>query len=134
MGQRKTVVIGAVLMAIGQFFLAAESMFLVGLFFLIVGNGCFKPNLATQVGGLYPPGDPRMDRAYSIYYMGVNLGAFLRAASVRNAGTKIWLGLRIRVGGRRHGLRAHLLSVGPEVSRRRQSDARQERRTRKKFR
>ena len=72
LGQRKTVVIGAVLMAIGQFFLAAESMFLVGLFFLIVGNGCFKPNLATQVGGLYPPGDPRMDRAYSIYYMGVN--------------------------------------------------------------
>ena len=49
-------------------------MFLVGLFFLIVGNGCFKPNLATQVGGLYPPGDPRLDRAYSIYYMGVNLG------------------------------------------------------------
>ena len=76
LGQRKTVVIGAVLMAIGQFFLAAESMFLVGLFFLIVGNGCFKPNLATQVGGLYPPGDPRLDRAYSIYYMGVNLGAF----------------------------------------------------------
>jgi POT family proton-dependent oligopeptide transporter len=63
-------------MAIGQFFLAAESMFLVGLFFLIVGNGCFKPNLATQVGGLYPAGDPRLDRAYSIYYMGVNLGAF----------------------------------------------------------
>jgi len=77
LGQRKTVVIGAILMAIGQFFLMAESMFLVGLFFLIVGNGCFKPNLATQVGGLYPPGDPRMDRAYSIYYMGVNLGAFL---------------------------------------------------------
>ncbi|HSR09449.1 MAG TPA: peptide MFS transporter [Bryobacteraceae bacterium] len=76
LGQRKTVVIGAVLMAVGQFFLAAESMFLVGLFFLIVGNGCFKPNLATQVGGLYPPGDPRLDRAYSIYYMGVNLGAF----------------------------------------------------------
>ena len=76
LGQRKTVVIGAVLMAIGQFFLAAESMFLVGLFFLIVGNGCFKPNLATQVGSLYPAGDPRLDRAYSIYYMGVNLGAF----------------------------------------------------------
>src|ERR1700692_2088830 len=46
LGQRKTVVIGGVLMAIGQFFLAAESMFLVGLFFLIVGNGWFKPNLA----------------------------------------------------------------------------------------
>src|SRR5258706_6439979 len=76
LGQRKTVVIGGVLMAIGQFLLAAESMFLLGLLFLIVGNGSFKPNLATQVGSLYPPGDPRLDRAYSIYYMGVNLGAF----------------------------------------------------------
>lgn len=76
LGQRKAVVIGGVLMAIGQFLLAAESMFLLGLLFLILGNGSFKPNLATQVGSLYPPGDPRLDRAYSIYYMGVNLGAF----------------------------------------------------------
>lgn len=76
LGQRKAVVIGGILMAIGQFLLAAESMFLFGLLFLILGNGSFKPNLATQVGSLYPPGDPRLDRAYSIYYMGVNLGAF----------------------------------------------------------
>ncbi len=76
LGQRKAVVIGGILMAIGQFLLAAESMFLLGLLFLILGNGSFKPNLATQVGSLYPPGDPRLDRAYSIYYMGVNLGAF----------------------------------------------------------
>ena len=119
LGQRKTVVIGGILMAIGQFFLAAESMFLVGLFFLIVGNGCFKPNLATQVGGLYPPGDPRMDRAYSIYYMGVNLGGIPGAASVRNAGTEVRMGIRFCGGGRGHGLRAHLLFMGPEVSRRR---------------
>jgi proton-dependent oligopeptide transporter, POT family len=77
LGQRKAVVIGGVLMAIGQFLLASEATFLVGLLFLILGNGSFKPNLATQVGSLYPPGDPRLDRAYSIYYMGVNLGAFL---------------------------------------------------------
>lgn len=77
LGQRKTVVIGAVLMSIGHFLMAVESMFLVALLFLIAGNGCFKPNLSTQVGSLYPPGDARMDRAYSIYYMGVNLGAFL---------------------------------------------------------
>jgi POT family proton-dependent oligopeptide transporter len=70
-------VIGAVLMSIGHFLMAVESMFLVALLFLIAGNGCFKPNLSTQVGSLYPPGDSRMDRAYSIYYMGVNLGAFL---------------------------------------------------------
>jgi proton-dependent oligopeptide transporter, POT family len=77
LGQRKCVVIGGVLMAIGQFLLAVESMFLPGLFFLILGNGCFKPNLATQVGSLYPQGDPRRDRAFTIYYMGVNLGAFI---------------------------------------------------------
>jgi POT family proton-dependent oligopeptide transporter len=76
LGQRKTVVIGGVLMAIGQFLLMAESLFLVGLFFLILGNGCFKPNISTQVGNLYEPGDPRRDRAYVIFYMGINLGAF----------------------------------------------------------
>ena len=75
-GQRKAVVLGGLLMAIGQFLLTSEALFLFGLTFLIVGNGCFKPNLASQVGTLYKPGDPRLDRAYSIYYMGVNLGAF----------------------------------------------------------
>jgi POT family proton-dependent oligopeptide transporter len=76
LGQRKSVVIGGIIMAIGQFLLAAESMFLPGLLFLILGNGCFKPNIATQVGSLYPQGDPRRDRAFTIFYMGVNLGAF----------------------------------------------------------
>ena len=76
LGQRKTVVLGGVLMAIGHFLMALESMFLAGLFFLIVGNGCFKPNISTQVGSLYAPGDPRRDRAYTIFYMGINLGAF----------------------------------------------------------
>jgi proton-dependent oligopeptide transporter, POT family len=76
LGQRKTVVIGGILMAIGHFLMAVESMFLVALVFLILGNGCFKPNISTQVGGLYPEGDPRLDRAYTIFYAGVNLGAF----------------------------------------------------------
>ena len=44
---------------------------------LILGNGAFKPNISTQVGGLYAPGDPRRDRAYSIFYVGINIGAFL---------------------------------------------------------
>jgi POT family proton-dependent oligopeptide transporter len=77
LGQRKTVVVGGVLMAIGHFLMAVESMFLVALVFLILGNGCFKPNISTQVGSLYAPGDPRRDRAFTIFYMGVNLGAFL---------------------------------------------------------
>ena len=51
-------------------------MFLLALLFLILGNGCFKPNISTQVGNLYPPGDPRRDGAFTIFYMGINLGAF----------------------------------------------------------
>ncbi len=75
-GQRKTVFLGGLLMAIGHFFMAIESLFLVALLFIILGNGCFKPNISTQVGNLYPAGDSRRDRAFTIFYMGVNLGAF----------------------------------------------------------
>jgi len=77
LGQRRTVVIGAVLMAIGHFMMAVEQLFLFALLALILGSGCFKPNISTQVGGLYAPADPRRDRAYSIFYVGINLGAFL---------------------------------------------------------
>src|SRR5215470_1204621 len=77
LGQRRTVIIGAVLMAFGHFMMAVEQLFLFALLALILGSGCFKPNISTQVGGLYAPGDPRRDRAYSIFYVGINLGAFL---------------------------------------------------------
>jgi dipeptide/tripeptide permease len=71
------IIIGAVVMAVGHFLMAFEPMLVVALAVLIVGNGFFKPNMATQVGRLYRPGDPRRDGGYTIYYMGVNLGAFL---------------------------------------------------------
>ena len=77
LGQRRTVIIGAALMAVGHFMMAVEHLFLLALLALILGNGCFKPNISTQVGGLYAPGDHRRDRAYSIFYVGINLGAFL---------------------------------------------------------
>jgi POT family proton-dependent oligopeptide transporter len=77
LGQRRTVIIGAILMAIGHFLMAVEQLFLFALAALILGNGAFKPNISTQVGGLYPPGDQRRDRAYSIFYVGINVGAFL---------------------------------------------------------
>jgi POT family proton-dependent oligopeptide transporter len=77
LGQRRTVVIGAILMAIGHFMMAVEELFLFALLALILGSGCFKPNISTQVGGLYAPGDHRRDRAYSIFYVGINVGAFL---------------------------------------------------------
>ena len=77
LGQRRTVVLGAALMALGHFMMAHEPLFLFALFVLILGNGAFKPNISTQVGTLYAPGDPRRDRAFSIFYVGINLGAFL---------------------------------------------------------
>jgi POT family proton-dependent oligopeptide transporter len=77
LGQRRTVIIGATLMAFGHFMMAVEQLFLFALLALILGSGCFKPNISTQVGGLYAPGDARRDRAYSIFYVGINLGAFL---------------------------------------------------------
>jgi POT family proton-dependent oligopeptide transporter len=77
LGHRRMVVIGAVLMAVGHFMMAFEPLLLFALLCLILGNGAFKPNMSAQVGDLYAPGDPRRDRAYSIFYVGINLGAFL---------------------------------------------------------
>jgi POT family proton-dependent oligopeptide transporter len=77
LGQHRTILLGATLMAIGHFMMAFESLFLLALTVLILGNGAFKPNMSAQVGSLYAPGDPRRDRAYSIFYVGINVGAFL---------------------------------------------------------
>lgn len=88
-GQYKTVYVGGVLMAIGHFLMAIENMFLLALLFLIMGNGCFKPNISTQVGNLYKPDDPRRDGAFTIFYMGINLGAFLSPLVCGTLGQKV---------------------------------------------
>lgn len=77
LGQRKTVFVGGILMAIGHFVMAFENSFFLALLLLILGNGAFKPNISTQVGNLYPQGDPRRDGAFTIFYMGINIGAFI---------------------------------------------------------
>ena len=85
LGNRRSIMIGGFLMAIGQFFmfLSASSgpdggvaLMWAGLTALIVGNGFFKPNISTMVGQLYPKDDRRIDSAFTIFYMGINLGAF----------------------------------------------------------
>lgn len=85
LGNRRSIIIGGILMAIGQFcmFLSASagaeggiSMMWIGLTALIIGNGFFKPNISTMVGQLYPANDRRIDSAFTIFYMGINLGAF----------------------------------------------------------
>jgi POT family proton-dependent oligopeptide transporter len=77
LGRHRTVIIGGLLMALGHFMMAFETLFLVALSLLIVGIGAFKPNISSEVGALYAPGDDRRDRAYSIFYLGINVGAFL---------------------------------------------------------
>lgn len=87
-GNRRSILVGGILMAIGQFILfgcaslvdtnmnMAHILFVVGLTALVIGNGFFKPNISTMVNQLYAPGDKRVDAAFSIFYMGINLGAF----------------------------------------------------------
>ena len=88
-GQRRMVIVGATLMAIGHFLMAVEPLLLFALLALILGNGAFKPNISTQVGFLYAPGDHRRDRAYSIFYVGINIGAFLAPLVCGTLGEKV---------------------------------------------
>ncbi len=76
LGQRKAILIGGSLMALGHFAMAFEPLLYMALGLIILGNGFFKPNISTMVGQLYPQNDPRRDGAYTIFYMGINLGAF----------------------------------------------------------
>lgn len=87
-GNRRSIVWGALVMAIGQFLLflsacyyeqvaLAQPLMIVGLAALIMGNGLFKPNISTMVGNLYTEHDSRKDSAFTIFYMGVNVGAMI---------------------------------------------------------
>ncbi len=77
LGKYRTVILGGILMTIGHFLMASENLFFLALLFLILGNGAFKPNISTQVGDLYAADDPRRDGAFTLFYMGINLGAAL---------------------------------------------------------
>ncbi|MDX5481739.1 MAG: peptide MFS transporter [Hymenobacteraceae bacterium] len=81
-GHQRAILIGGITMALGQFSLASTpalgvNMTYLGLLLLILGNGFFKPNISSIVGNLYAQGDPRRDSAFTIFYMGINIGAFL---------------------------------------------------------
>jgi POT family proton-dependent oligopeptide transporter len=89
LGYRKSIVLGGLLMAAGYLGLAAPGLtaFYVSLGLIILGNGFFKPNISTLVGRLYPAGSPLKDSGYNIFYMGINIGAFVCnfvAAILRN--------------------------------------------------
>lgn len=103
LGQRKAIYIGGITMAIGQFLLATsawlqgpevdmnlrQTIFFAGLGILILGNGFFKPNISTMVGELYDNNDPRKDGGFTIFYMGINIGAFLSPLVAGKLGEQI---------------------------------------------
>lgn len=78
-GQKKAVILGGLLLVAGHSILAFQSLwtFYIGLGLIIAGVGCLKPNISTMVGGLYPQGDDRRDKGFTIFYIGINVGAFL---------------------------------------------------------
>lgn len=79
LGNRAAILLGGILMALGHFVMAfpSELAFYSALALLILGNGFFKPNVSSMVGKLYRQGDPRRDSGFTIFYMGINLGAFM---------------------------------------------------------
>jgi proton-dependent oligopeptide transporter, POT family len=123
LGTSRSLIIGGLLLSLGYFALAlgdAGAAFYAGLTLLVVGTGFFKPNGYTMVGQLYPPGDTRRDAGFTVYYMSINLGAFLGplacawiAADPRfgwsygfaTAGAAMVTGLAFYVWTRRHWLR-----------------------------
>ncbi|MER5636972.1 oligopeptide:H+ symporter [Kitasatospora sp. NPDC002227] len=91
-GPRKTVAVGGTIIMIGHFLLAvpASASFFVGLVFIAVGSGLLKANISTMVGHLYDgPNDPRRDGGFTVFYMGINLGAFLAPLVIGTVGQKV---------------------------------------------
>src|SRR5687767_3805728 len=78
-GQRRAVLYGGILIACGHFSMAFPSLatFYLGLFLIVIGTGLLKGNVSVIVGRLYQPGDIRRDSGFSLFYMGINLGAFI---------------------------------------------------------
>ncbi len=115
LGRRRSVIIGGLLMACGHFMMASEALFFPAMVTIALGNGLFLPNLPSQVRPLYAAGDARLAGAYNLYYMGINLGAFIAPLVCGTlgevygwhygfgaAGIGMCLGLAIYVAGTRH--------------------------------
>src|SRR6184192_1841951 len=115
LGRTRTITIGALLMSAGHFLMAFDVSFLVALTCLLTGVGCFKGNLASQVGALYPTGDNRRADAFQIYYLFINGGVIISPLITGTLGEKVgwhWgfgaagvgmlIGLTIYLAGRKY--------------------------------
>ena len=113
LGQRRAVLLGGVFIALGNFCLALPRVetFYLGLVVIVLGTGLLKPNISTMVGHLYQQGDARRDAGFSLYYMGINLGAFLAPLACGYVGQRIdWhLGFGLAGAGMNLGLVQYLL-------------------------
>lgn len=117
LGQKKTVLLGGILLCIGHSILAVEAIwaFYAGLGFIILGVGGLKPNISTMVGGFYRPNDPRRDKGFTLFYIGINIGGFLAPITVGAigqiygwhygfglAGIGMFLGLLVYLAGQKY--------------------------------
>lgn len=115
LGSQRAVLVGSLVMALGHFAMAVPSLLYIALGLLVAGNGFFKPNISTMVGQLYAQDDQHRDGGFTIFYMGINLGAFLSPLICGTLGEKVgWhygfaaagvgmlFGLVIFVAGQRH--------------------------------
>lgn len=115
LGRHLSVLIGGTVMAMGHFMMAFESLFFVALATIAIGNGLYLPSLPSQIDGLYERDDPRRKSAYNVYYVGINLGAFIAPVVVGTvgelcgfhwgfaiAGVGMVIGLTTYIGGSRH--------------------------------
>ncbi len=90
LGQKQSVLVGGILLVAGHGILSLEHMwaFYTGLGLIVAGVGMLKPNISTMVGGLYKPGDIRRDKGFTIFYIGINVGAFLSSIIVGYVGER----------------------------------------------
>ncbi|MFL6585253.1 MAG: peptide MFS transporter [Luteimonas sp.] len=115
LGKRRAVILGGAIMALGHFLMAFDALLYPALLAIVLGNGLFLPTLPGQVGDLYRREDPRRGSAFNVYYVGINLGAFLAPlvcgtlgevygwhVGFAAAGIGMVLGLVIYIAGRRH--------------------------------
>ena len=115
LGRTRTVTLGALLMALGHFLMAFDVSFLLALFCLLIGVGCFKGNIATQVGDLYPKGDLRRADAFQFYMFGIQIAVIISPLVCGGLGQKVawhWgfgaagvgmlIGLLIYLSARKH--------------------------------
>ena len=128
LGKRRTILLGAITMALGHFLMAFEITFLFALLCLILGSGMFKGNIASQVGALYRAEDLRRADAFQIFYLGINAGVIASPLIVGTlgevygwhygfgaAGVGMLIGLAIYIAGQKHLPKVHLVHRGREA-------------------